>query len=120
MKLSQLYAIMGWLLRFWRTKTLPPQPPAHNIKFTDAVRIAGGVANMNGADEAPKPAMTDEEFKEKCRAMDARYSSLKQGESLGKLSPEELRELHCMETGHGWCLDLQHERHERLGMRICY
>lgn len=62
--------------------------------------------------------MTDDEFREKCREMDARYASLKQGESLGKLTHEEHQELICMETGHGWCLDLVNERPpERIGQR---
>lgn len=61
--------------------------------------------------------MTDQEFKELVAAMDARHESLKQGEALGKLSADELRELLAMETGSGWCLDLQPRAPERLGRR---
>lgn len=114
MTLFQLYAIMGWQLRFWRTKTLPPQPPAHNLPFDEAVRIA----SRSAANPMTEKKMTDDEFREKCRAMDIRYDSLKQGERLGKLTPEEHQELFGMETGRGWCLDLVNERPpERLGQR---
>ena len=114
MKLSQLYAIMEWPFRFWRTETLPPvHHPPHNIPFDDAVRIAH---HKDGARE-PKQGMTDQEFKERVAAMDARHESLKQGEALGKLSAEELRELRAMETGIGWCLDLQPRAPERPGRR---
>ena len=99
MKLFRIYQILGWPLRIWQTKTLPPAPAA-----------AGGL----------KQGMTDQEWKEKCAAMDVRCSSLKQGESLGKLTSEELCELHLMETGHGWCFNLTHQsKHERLGGRSC-
>lgn len=114
MKLSQLYAIMGWRLRFWRTETLPPvQQPPHNIPFDDAMRMA----HHQDVAEEPKQDMTDQEFKELVAAMDARHESLKQGEALGKLSADELRELLAMETGSGWCLDLQPRAPERLGRR---
>lgn len=100
MNLSQLYTILGWPLRFWKTRTLPPQPVAHDLPFDEAVRIAS--RRIDTAAEAdPQKKMADEEFREKCREMDARYTSLKQGESLGKLTPSERGELVCMETGHG-------------------
>lgn len=115
MNIAQVYAIMGWPLRFWRTKTLPPQPIANDLLFDEAIRIASGLA---------KPAVnptTDDEFREKCLAMDIRYESLRQGERLGKLTQEERRELSCMETGSGWCLDLTHPpRRERLGRRQAF
>lgn len=116
MKLSQIYAMMGWPLHIWKTKTLPPAPIAHNIPFDDLVRSV-----KQRAAEVPKPSMTDEDFTELCAAFDARYSSLKQGEALGKLSSDELSELHSMETGHGFSLDLSYnQRHERLGQRLAY
>lgn len=111
--LSQLYAIMGWRLRFWRTETLPPAHPPHNVSYDDAVRMA----HHQDVAEEPKQGMTDQEFKEQVAAMDARYYSLKSGESLGKLSSDELRELRAMETGDGWCLDLHPRVPERLGRR---
>ena len=118
MKLSHVYKIMGWPLRFWRITTLPPAPIAHDIAFDELVhRLAERKA---AAGDTPKQVMTDEEFKEKCAAMDARYYSLKSGEALGRLSHEEFQELHCMETGHGFRLDLYHRKHERLGQRAAY
>lgn len=115
MKISQLYAIMRWPLCFWETETRPPQPIANNLTLDEAIRSASGLA---------KPAvnpMTDDEFREKCRAMDVRYESLRQGELLGKLTQEERWELSRMETGGGWCLDLAHPpRRERLGQRLAY
>ena len=114
MKLSQLYAIMEWPFRFWRTETLPPvHHPPHNIPFDDAERMAH---HQDAAGES-KRSMTDQEFKELVAAMDARYYSLKSGESLGKLSSDELRELRAMETGDGWCLDLHPRVPDRLGRR---
>ena len=59
-----------------------------------------------------------EEFKNKIDALKMRYASLKSGEALDKLTSEERRELHCMETGHGWSLRLTSaERHEIVGFR---
>lgn len=116
MKLSQIYQILGWPLRFWRTTTLPKKPPAHNIPFNELMHDLKSRSDPTAGEQ--KQGMTDQEFKEKCAAMDARYFSLKQGEMLGKLSSEELRELRGMETGCGWCLDLNNYRPpERLGMR---
>jgi hypothetical protein len=114
MNITQFYCMMGWPLRFWHRKTVPPQPIAHNIQFDEAVALS----RRPPENPTSERKMTDEEFREKCRAMDARYSSLKQGESLGRLTAEEYVELIAMETGHGWCLDLTHERrHERRGQR---
>jgi hypothetical protein len=116
MKLQQIYAIMGWPLRFWRTKTLPPAPVAHDIPFDECVR---SIKTAPSTSEESNPPMSDEEFKTLCSAMDVRYSSLKQGERLGKLSPEELQELYAMETGHGWRLDLSSPpNHERLAFKL--
>ena len=117
MKLSQIYQILGWPLRFWRTKTLPPAPPAHNVPFDEIVRGLKSRRDPAAAGD-PKQGTTDQEFKELVDAMDARYYSLKSGESLGRLSSDELRELHAMETGGGWCLNLTNQpKPERLGMR---
>jgi len=116
MKLFQIYQILGWPLRFWQTKTLPPAPTARDIPFDELMR--GLKSRTDPAASALKHGMTDQEWEEKCAEMDVRYSSLKQGEFLGKLSSEELRELHLMEIGHGWCFNLTHQsKHERLGMR---
>jgi len=116
MKLSQIYAMMGWPLYVWKTKTLPPAPIAHSIPFDDLVRSV-----KQHATEVPKKSMTDEDFKERCAAFDDRYSSLKQGEALGKLSPDELSELHSMETGYGFGLYSSYaSEHERLGQRLAY
>lgn len=113
MNLSQLYSVMGWPLRFWRTETLPPQPVAHDIPFSEAMRIS-----RDPEETSRKRALENEEFLERRRAMDARYSSLKQGENLEKLTTEERQELLGMETGHGWCLNLATMRPpERLGQR---
>jgi hypothetical protein len=113
MKLSQIYLLLGWPLRFWRTKTLPPVHPAHNVTFDDAMRMA----HHQDVSGNSKKSMTDQEFKELVSAMDVRYESLKQGEVLGKLSADESRELRAMETGDGWCLDLHPRVPERLGRR---
>ena len=62
--------------------------------------------------------IADEEFKNKIDALKMRYASLKSGEALGRLTSDELRELHCMETGHGWSLRLNSEkRHEIIGLQ---
>jgi hypothetical protein len=113
MKLSQIYTIMGWPLRFWRTKTLPPVHPEHNIPFNDAMRMA----HHQDVPGNSKQSMTGQEFTELIAAIDARYESLKQGEALGKLSADESRELRAMETGAGWCLDLFPQMPERSGRR---
>lgn len=64
--------------------------------------------------------MTNDEFKKQSDARQARYASLKTGEALDKLTPEEQRELQTMETGHGFRLDLNaYPSHEFIGMRRC-
>jgi len=64
--------------------------------------------------------MTNDEYKNKMEAIHARYASLRTGDALGMLSPEEHRELWAMETGHGWRLDLNaYPSHEFIGMRRC-
>ena len=64
--------------------------------------------------------MIHDEFKKLSDARQARYASLKTGEALGMLSPEEWRELQTMETGHGFRLDLNaYPSHEFIGMRRC-
>lgn len=66
-------------------------------------------------------SMTDQEFKKLIAAMDARYDSLKQGETIGKLSNDELRELRAMETGCGlsYYLTYQNLPYYRIGRRSC-
>jgi len=65
--------------------------------------------------------MKHQEFKKLIAAMDARYDSLKQGEALGKLSDDELRELRAMETGCGlsYYLTYQNLPYYRIGRRSC-
>lgn len=114
MKLSEMYLLLGWPPRTWKTTAAPPEPIAHDVAFDDMRRLARTVHG----DPEQQPF---EEIAKKCAAMDARYDSLKQGESLGKLSTEELCELRRMETGWGLCLDLSPcENHERLGQRSAY
>jgi hypothetical protein len=141
MKLSQIYAIVGWPLRFWRTETLPPAPVAHSISFEEAVRIGlarqpapidliGNQWRWEDGDRAKLRRLAPRRDAERAdiekrlaaqTAMDVRYNSLKQGESLGRLTAQEQMELNHMETGHGWCTDFNPARPpERNGHRIAY
>jgi len=139
MKLSQIYAIVGWPLRIWRTRKLPPKAVEHNITFDEAVRrvtkklpgrpedLIGDRWNWEegGLRILPRVAPTTDaeraDIEERLAmqtAMDSRYCDLKQKESTGKLSGAELMELIGMESGCGLCLDNYDPEQRASGLRL--
>ncbi len=101
--LKHLWKLFGWNPgELPPAKALPPVPPAHDVPFDE---VAGRVRKLQSAPEAHM------------EPTQIRFESLVLGYSLGKLTPDEERELFEMTANSGRGTNLAQRKPERIGMR---